>query len=76
MCKRKIESVFQTWMDTPSHKPIVVKGVRQCGKSMRTVLGHPEKYHVDYAIKLGDYNVDRKDKLLTLPVYMAFLLKG
>ena len=104
---RKIESTFQSWLDSPSHKPIVVKGVRQCGKtssvvenlvadilgkvgrklyyyhknggieldfqirhkgqcvpieckattgnakSMRTVLGHPEKYHVDFAIKLG-----------------------
>ena len=33
---------------------------------MRTVLEHPEKYHVDFAIKLGDYNVGMKDKLLTL----------
>ena len=43
---------------------------------MRTVLGHSEKYHVDFAIKLGDYNVGKKDKLLTLPMYMAFLLNG
>ena len=34
---RKIESVFQSWMDTPSHKPIVVKGVRQCGKTSSVV---------------------------------------
>lgn len=41
---------------------------------MRTVLKHPEKYHVENALKLGDYNVGRKDQLLTLPLYMAFLL--
>ena len=34
---RKIESVFQSWMDTPSHKPMVVKGVRQCGKTSSVV---------------------------------------
>ena len=37
MYVRKIESVFQAWMDTPSHKPIVVKGVRQCGKTSSVV---------------------------------------
>ena len=44
-------------------------------KSMRTVMSHPEKYHVTNAIKLGDYNIGRKDQLLTLPMYMAFLQK-
>lgn len=54
--------------------PIECKATTGNAKSMRTVLGHPEKYHVDYAIKLGDYNVGKKDKLFTLPMYMAFLL--
>lgn len=44
-------------------------------KSTKTILRHPEKYHVIHAIKLGDYNVGRSDQLLTLPLYMAFLLK-
>lgn len=43
-------------------------------KSMRTVLAHPEKYHVSHAIKIGDYNVGRDGALLTIPFYMAFLL--
>lgn len=54
--------------------PIECKATTGNAKSMRTVLEHPEKYHVDFAIKLGDYNVGMKDKLLTLPMYMAFLL--
>ena len=33
MYKRKIESRLQAWLDEPSHKPVVVKGVRQCGKT-------------------------------------------
>lgn len=44
-------------------------------KSTKEILSHPEKYHVKEAIKLGDYNVGRSDKLLTLPLYMGFLLE-
>lgn len=43
-------------------------------KSAKTLLNHPEKYHVDQAIKLGDYNVGQEGKILTLPMYMGFLL--
>ena len=43
-------------------------------KSAKTILRHPEKYHTDSAIKLGDYNVGQDEKILTLPLYMAFLL--
>lgn len=43
-------------------------------KSAKTVLNHPEKYHVDQAIKLGDYNIGKEGKILTLPMYMGFLL--
>ena len=43
-------------------------------KSVKTILSHPDKYHVNEAIKLGDYNIGRSEQLLTLPLYMAFLL--
>ena len=43
-------------------------------KSTKTVLKYPEKYHVGGAIKLGDYNVGREGDILTLPMYMGFLL--
>lgn len=45
-------------------------------KSTRTILNHPEKYHVYHAIKLGDYNIGRSEQMLTLPMYMAFLLRA
>lgn len=44
-------------------------------KSTSTILKHPEKYHVKHAIKCGDYNIGREGALLTIPFYMAFLLK-
>lgn len=55
--------------------PVEVKAVTGNAKSLKTVLKHPEKYHVNNAIKLGDYNVGRTDKILTLPLYMTYLLR-
>ena len=43
-------------------------------KSTKTLLNHPEKYHVYSVIKLRNYNIGRTDSMLTLPLYMAFLL--
>ena len=54
--------------------PVECKARNGNAKSMRTVLSHPEKYRVETAIKLGDYNVGLKDNMLTLPLYMTFLL--
>lgn len=44
-------------------------------KSSKTILSHPEKYHVNHAIKLGDLNVGNSGQFLTLPLYMTFLLR-
>ena len=33
MLKRKIESTLAQWKNTPNRKPIVIKGIRQCGKT-------------------------------------------
>lgn len=54
---------------------VEVKASNGNTKSTRTVLNNPDKYHVEQAIKLGDYNIGRTDNILTLPSYMAFLLK-
>ncbi len=43
-------------------------------KSAKTIMSHSEKYHVDGVIKLGQYNIGRSDKMLTIPLYLAFLL--
>ena len=54
---------------------VEVKATSGNVKSTKTILKHPEKYHVNSAIKLGDYNVGRMGQILTLPLYMAFLLR-
>ena len=55
---------------------VEVKAATGNTKSTRTILRHPEKYHVYHAIKLGNYNVGYSDQILTLPLYMAFLLRS
>lgn len=54
--------------------PVECKAKTGNAKSMKTVLTHDDKYHVKMGLKLGDYNVGHEGKLLTLPMYMSFLL--
>ena len=54
--------------------PVECKATTGNAKSMSTVLKHPDKYHVTSALKLGDYNIGRSGHLLTLPMYLTFLL--
>lgn len=54
---------------------IEVKATTGNTKSAKTILAHPEKYHVAGCIKLGDYNIGRNEKILTIPLYLGFLLK-
>ena len=54
---------------------IEVKSKTGKAKSMTTVLKNKDVYHVNYAIKLGHYNVGRQGEALTIPLYMGFLIK-
>lgn len=54
--------------------PLEVKAKSSKAKSAKTVLAHPEKYHVHQIIKFGDFNIGREGNLLTMPTYMQFLL--
>ena len=53
---------------------VEVKAQNGNAKSLRTVLAHPEKYHVERAIKLADAQVGRAGAVLTLPLYMGAFL--
>lgn len=52
-----------------------VKAKSGRAKSMRTVLNNKNIYNVRSAIKLGKYNVGREGDVLTIPLYMGFLIK-
>ena len=54
--------------------PVECKARNGDAKSLKTVLKNFEKYHVEQAIKLGDYNVGRNGAVLMLPLYMGFML--
>lgn len=44
-------------------------------KSMTTVLKNKDVYYVNNAIKLGQYNVGCEGDILTIPLYMGFLVE-
>ncbi len=102
MLKRKIENFLLEWKHLPTRKPLVIKGIRQCGKTyivqkfahenydhvvlelksksgntknLATVMKNKSVYHINHAIKLGVYNVGRNGNLLTIPLYMGFLIQ-
>lgn len=54
--------------------PVEVKSKTGKAKSLNTVLKNKQVYHVDKAIKLGQYNVGREGGILTIPLYMGFLI--
>ena len=51
-----------------------VKSKSGRAKSVATVLKNKDVYHVKNAIKLGQYNVGRTGEVLTIPLYMGFLI--
>lgn len=52
-----------------------VKAKSSKTKSLKTVLKNKSVYHINNAIKLGNYNVGRQENILTIPLYMGFLIK-
>ena len=54
---------------------IEVKAKSGKAKSLRTVLKNKDIYHINNAIKLGKYNVGRESEVLTIPLYMGFLVE-
>ncbi len=59
---------------------VEVKATTGNTKSTNTVLANHSRYHVERAIKLGAYNIGKAQvgetgEILTLPLYMAFLLR-
>lgn len=54
---------------------IEVKATTGNAKSLKTVLTDKERYSIGKAIKFGDYNIGYANGVLTLPLYMGFLIK-
>lgn len=56
--------------------PIEVKAKTGNAKSLNTVIKNIDVYHIDLGMKFGNYNIGRSNNILTLPLYMLFLLKN
>ncbi|MBR0178178.1 MAG: AAA family ATPase [Bacteroidales bacterium] len=66
MYKRKIENMLLSWLETPAHKPLVVKGVRQCGKTS-SVIDFAHKHfknvvYLDFRADSYDYSTSRTSR--------------
>jgi len=49
MLKRRISDTLREWKETPNHKPLVIMGIRQCGKTFISQQFANENYrHVVY----------------------------
>ena len=77
MFKRKIFKKILQWKNTPKHKPLIVTGLRQVGKT--TIVEQFAKNNYEHVIKLdfrkdislheifdGDFNIDSITFSLTL----------
>lgn len=53
--------------------PIEVKSTNGNAKSLKTILTD-DKYNVEFAIKLIDGNIGYANNILTIPLYLAFLI--
>lgn len=85
LCKSG-QKLFYFQKDSGLEIDFLVRLQRQCvllevkaksgkAKSVATILKNKDTYHVNNAIKLGQYNVGRMGEVLTLPIYMGFLIK-
>ena len=48
MLRRKIEDYLIKWKDTPDHNPLVIMGLRQCGKTFIARKFAEENYKYVY----------------------------
>ena len=71
MLKRKIEDVLLTWKQEENHKPIVIKGCRQCGKTFSVMKFAHEKYqHVVYLNFMLNSDYARKIVLIMRRLFL------
>ena len=54
--------------------PVEVKSTTGNAKSLTTIMKNKNIYHINNAIKIGDYNVGKENNILTIPLYMIFLI--
>lgn len=87
MYRRKIEDVLLRWKETPNHKPLVIKGCRQCGKTSSVKSFAQQHYeHVVYmdfheqkelcALFEGSLKVDYLTVVITAAIPGAKFIPG
>ena len=67
MYRRKIETILQNWKDQAKRKPVMQNQPVPFSNIPRSIMSSMRLSAV--------YNIGREGALLTIPFYMAFLLK-
>ena len=68
MLKRKIEQSLTDWKNTANHKPLIIKGCRQCGKTFSVLDFAKKNYkHVVY--------LNTSSKIRIMLLYLTALWK-
>ena len=59
MLKRKMEEELLQWKNTPNHNPLVIMGIRQCGKTFTVQQFAKKNYsnvvYINFAIEQDKY---------------------
>lgn len=87
MYRRKIEDILHRWKKTPNHKPLVIKGCRQCGKTSSVKSFAQQHYkHVVYmdfheqkelcALFEGSLKIDYLTVVITAAIPGATFVSG
>ena len=66
MLKRKIEEILLAWKEETNHKPIVIKGCRQCGKTFsvqKFAHDHYQNKAINESLRYAEYK-DVNDYLI------------
>lgn len=81
MLKRKIETILKDWRKNKNRKPLIIKGVRQCGKTFSVLKFANENYknvvYVNFVenpdLKLAFYGSKTVDNIV---MYLSAQIQG
>ena len=60
MLQRKIEQRLVDWTNSPDHKPLLIKGVRQCGKTY--IVRHFAENNYENVVYVNFLNIPNTQK--------------
>lgn len=77
--RRKIDQFLIDWKNLGDHKPLIINGARQVGKTESIMHFATNNYsniiYLNFAIKLGNTNIGCANNIYSFPYFCAFLIR-